>query len=122
MQQDYLAKRVEILEKTVEGAGGLSDRVDLLRADVNQLRADVNSLRTEFLQFKDETRREFAAIRAEMKEMRTDLIARIEAGDQETRSQMRLLHEEVIARFVLLHEGLNGRRKKSARAKKRRTH
>ncbi len=108
MQSGYLAKRVEMLEKTVDGAGGLSKQV--------------NVLRTEFLQSKDETRSESAAMRAEMKEMRADLIARIEAGDQETRSLMRLLHEEVIARLVLLHEGLNGRRKKSTRAKKRRTH
>ena len=138
MQSDRLAKRVEILEKTVEGSGGLLERVDMLRADVDMLRADVrllrsdvDTLRTEFLQFREETRGEFSSIRAEMRtgfaavrlemhEMRTDLIARIEAGEQETRSQMRLLHEEVITRIGVLAEGQSGRQKVSARAKKSR--
>ena len=41
--------------------------------------------------------------------LRDELIARMDTGDDETRRQMRVLHEEVISRIALLHESLNER-------------
>jgi hypothetical protein len=46
-----------------------------------------------------------------MRELGETLRAEMRAGDEETRRQMRVLHEEVIARFALLDEHLNGRKR-----------
>ena len=43
--------------------------------------------------------------------LRDELRAEIRAGDEETRVEMRVLHEEVIARIALLQEGRPRRRK-----------
>ena len=46
--------------------------------------------------------------RSQMRQMRTELVALISAGDEETRTQMRILHEEVIRRISLMDERWNG--------------
>ena len=48
------------------------------------------------------TRRDLAETLAKT---RTELIARIGEGDEETRRYMRVLHEEVIARIATIGEG-----------------
>ena len=128
-----LTKRVEMLEETVDGPNGLVEQVD-------RLRGDVSLLRTDLLQFKDETRVEFSAVREEMlsecstvrheigelrQEMRAEFVAvrsemntrfedvdkrfdGLQAGMDQTRTEMRVLHEEVISRISLLGERLNG--------------
>jgi outer membrane murein-binding lipoprotein Lpp len=117
MQADFLTKRVEILENTVNGPGGLSEKVDRLeskvdqlqvdvaglRVDMNGLRTDVDALRTDFLHFKDETRIEFAAVHQGM----ATGFALARQDNEETRIQMRVLHEEVISRIALLQERRN---------------
>ena len=46
-----------------------------------------------------------AELRRQLAETRTELIARIAEGDEETRRYMRVLHEEVIARIAAIGEG-----------------
>ena len=65
-----------------------------LRTDV---RADISAVRSEMAGMRSE-------LRGEMAEMRTDLTAAIVAGDDRVLTQMRVLHEDVIARFALLGE------------------
>jgi hypothetical protein len=112
MQADYLNRRVEILEKTVDGANGLVEQVALLRTDVREFRAD-------FLQFKDETRAEFSAVRHEMREMGAQLRIEMREIGEQLRTEMRVLHEDVIARLTVIGEGLNGRRHASPRKTRR---
>jgi hypothetical protein len=50
------------------------------------------------------------SFRAGMNDFAAAIRAEIRAGDEETRRQMRVLHAEVIARFDLLEEHLNGRK------------
>jgi hypothetical protein len=84
MQADMLSKRVDILERQMEGFDELPGRMTSLEAQVSQLRI-------------------------EMGDMHAELIARMDAGDQETRTLMRVLHEDVIDRIARLGEQLNGR-------------
>ena len=84
MQQQTLASRVAILEGKMESLEGLPDRVASLESQISQ--------------FREEVRVEFSAMRGEMR-----------TGDEETRRQMRVLHEDVISRIALLDENLNGR-------------
>ena len=125
MQSASLEKRVEVLENTVLGVGGIQDRLGLLQADVTELRAEVQTFRGEFLQFKDETRVEFSAIRQEMttgfvairQEMTTGLVAvrqemktefaAVQQGLTESKTRTSALYEDLIARIAMLHEGLN---------------
>jgi hypothetical protein len=94
-----LEKRVEILEDEMQTLRELPDRVA--------------SLEVHILQFREEVRGEFSALRNDVR-----------AGDEETRSQlrgemrtlndatlthMRVLHEDVISRIALLDEHWNGR-------------
>jgi hypothetical protein len=58
---------------------------------------------------------QLVAIRAEIVAMRGE----IRTSDEETRRQMRVLHEEVISRIALLQEGRNGRRRPRSRARNR---
>ena|SRR6187200_581973 len=90
MPPETLANRVTLLEHKMQSLEGLPDRVA--------------SLEVKILQFRTEVRAEFSAVREELR-------AEIRAGDEETRRQMRVLHEEVIARFALLDEHLNGRKR-----------
>jgi hypothetical protein len=98
MQERFLEKRVEILERTVEGLSELPARVEALEVQVLQLRTEMRS--------------EFSAVRTEMSGIRDELIARITAGDEETRRFMRVLHEEVIGRISVIGEGFGRRGKK----------
>lgn len=86
MQQEWIVKRVEILELSMEGLSGLP-------AAVARLDERVSSLAQQFLQHRTEVRGEFSAARNEMR----TLIA-------ETNAQMRVLHEEVLDRIKTLNE------------------
>ena len=108
MPSQTLANRVAILEHKMQSLEGLPDRVA--------------SLELQIVQFRAEVRAEFSALRADMsglgeslggesKSLAETLRAEIRAGDEETRRQMRVLHEEVIARFALLDEHRNGRKR-----------
>ena len=102
MPPETLANRVTILEHKMQSLEGLSDRVA--------------SLEVQKLQFRAEVREEISAVHQEMRALGETLRAEMRAGDEETRRQMRVLHEEVIARFALLDEHLNGRKRSRNRA------
>ena len=87
MLNDSMAKRLEIMEMAVQSLAGLPGQVAALDTRVA-------SLELQFLQFREETRSEFSALRTEVRE-----------GDQQTRTEMRVLHEEVLERIALLGEG-----------------
>ncbi len=74
-----------------------------LRCNVSELRRDMSEVRNAFSDGHGgviNVREEFAAIRQE-----------IRTGDEETRRQMRILHEEVISRLALLDERRKTRRR-----------
>ena len=75
----------------------LERRVDKLE----QLPKRMDALEVQIVQLRTEMRDEFSAIRQEMR-----------AGDQETRTLMRVLHEDVIGRIALLGEGLSRSKRK----------
>lgn len=88
-----LADRVEILEKQVTSLELLPSRIDGLALQIAQLR--------------EEMRSEFSAIRAEMGEETRALREEMRAGDAETRTFMRVLHEDLVDRIKLLGERLS---------------
>ncbi|HUP40955.1 MAG TPA: hypothetical protein VM115_12605 [Vicinamibacterales bacterium] len=88
-----LIRRIEMLEGDVNALRQLPGQVSAVAADLAALRGDVTQL-------KGDIREEFAAVREE-----------IQTGDEETRRQMRVLHEEVISRLALLGEGRKTRRR-----------
>ena len=81
-----------------------------------QLSDRLDGIETQFLKFADEVRAEFSAVRAECSAVRKEfrgesmgirgeLREEIRAGDEETRRQMRMLHEDVIARLTIMQDG-----------------
>jgi hypothetical protein len=98
---ESLEKRVQMLEQQMRPLSELPERVA--------------SLETQFLQFRTEVREEFSALRSEMRageallgeirKVEASLRREIQAGDEETRRFMRVLHEEVIARIAAIGEG-----------------
>ena len=113
MRDGGLAKRVDMLENTVNGPDGIGAKVDRLEVRVDVLQSDLSTFRTEFLHFRDWTTVEFSAVRREMADgfvaVRQDLGARIEASERETRNFMRVLHEDLVERLTLLKDGLDRR-------------
>ena len=78
----------------------IAGRVVKLEEEMTTLRElpnEVRELRLQIVQLRDEIRSEFSAMRA-------DLIAKMDAGDEGTRRQMRVLHEDIIGRLALLDE------------------
>ena len=128
MPETSLVKRLETLENAVNGPNGLTRQIAAVAGELKEFRE-------EFLQFRDWTRGEFSAVRQEMATgfaaVRQEMAAGLTAVRQEmatefavvrqemaTRSEMRMLHEEVIARLAVLQEG-QVRRKQSPRSPKR---
>jgi hypothetical protein len=95
-----LVRRIEILEGDVNALRQLPEQVSAVAADLAALRGDVTRLHGDVTQLRGNVRAEFAAVREE-----------IRTGDEETRRQMRVLHEEVISRIALLDEGRKTRRR-----------
>jgi outer membrane murein-binding lipoprotein Lpp len=77
MPPQTLASRVDRLERRVESLEALAEQIARLE--------------TQFLQFREEARSAFSAVRAG-----------IRARDEETQRLMRVLHEDVIARLSLI--------------------
>ena len=88
MLPQTLVKRVESLEHRVNVLEQLPSRVDALSVQISQLR--------------DEMHDEFSAIRHE-----------IRAGDERVLSQVRMLHEDLVARFKTRGEGRRTSKKQS---------
>jgi hypothetical protein len=118
MPKPLLTERVGILEQKVNSYEGLPDRVssveernlrlgtELPRA-ISALSAEMRAIRDDLI-----ARIEARATRDEMYGVRDDLIARIEAGNEETRRHMRMLHEDGVARIELISQGRRPRKKK----------
>jgi len=98
MASETLVKRVEALERQMSEISILPDHVEDISTRLSQFQARVEA--------------EFSA-------MVETLRAEIRAGDEETRHQMRVLHEDVIGRLALLQEGLLPRRTTRAPSKKK---
>jgi outer membrane murein-binding lipoprotein Lpp len=83
----------------------LERRVEIL----GQLPAQVAALGSQMLQLREEMRAEFSATRAEtrtaIEESQRTLREEIKAGDEETRRQLRILHEDLVARIAMLGRG-----------------
>lgn len=86
--------RAEFSAIRAEIAGPRADVTDV-QAQVKGLQSQVKGLRAELSDMRAATAEEFTAVRAE-----------IRAGDEETRHQMRVLHEDLVGRIALLQEGL----------------
>jgi hypothetical protein len=123
MATQTLQRRVEMLEDQMEELRHLPSRVSELGAQFSHFQADVrgefSALRADIAEIRaalatcarqSAVDTEFAAVRAEMKEgletLGSTLRAEIRAGDEETRYQMRVLHEDVVGRLALLQEEL----------------
>lgn len=135
-----LEKRVEMLEETMGGGDGVTARLGRVEARLGHVEArlghietEVREFRGEFLQFRDETRGEFSAVRGEMAagfasvraetatefaKVRAELATKQDLA--ETRSQMRVLHEEVIGRLALIQEGQDAGRTGARRPRTKR--
>jgi hypothetical protein len=92
----------QTLESKVEDLETRVTRLEELPARIDDLTSQVSQLRTEM-------RDEFSAVRTEMADgfatVRSELGADIEARTDALAVQMRMLHEDVIARIALLHAG-----------------
>jgi hypothetical protein len=123
MTGEFSAIRREMAEQSVAFQAEMEAQSTRFRAEfVAQFRAEMDAqsaaLRAEMTIARDEVAAEFAAVRAEMSEgftAPTGALARavaglrdeIRAGDEETRRQMRVLHEDLVTRIALLSEGLS---------------
>jgi hypothetical protein len=80
---------------------------------LEQLPARIGDLTSQFLQLRTEMRVEFSAVRREMADQGQSLGMRIDALGV----QMRILHEDVIARFAQLQDGWSARPRRKPKRK-----
>jgi hypothetical protein len=106
---DILEQKVGELEKLPERAAGMELQIVQLRGEV---RAEFSNVRQEFATVREEMRHEFATVREEMRQEFMKVRAEMNAGDEDTRRLMRVLHEEVIARLALIQEGRPPRKRR----------
>jgi hypothetical protein len=85
--------------------GGLEARMGGLEARVGGLEARVGSLETQFLQFRQETRSEFSAVRKEMRDLHEDGKAFALQVRDDVMAQVRVLHEDLVDRIKTLRQG-----------------
>jgi len=94
------------------------ERVLRLEEEMTTLRElpkKVDELGLQIVQLRDEMRSEFSAVRAEIRAGDEDVKQALRGEIEETRRQMRVLHEDIIGRLALLDEGRDSgkrRRKK----------
>ena len=103
LQGDVVQLKGDMAEVRTDVAQLQRDMTEV-RTDVAQLKRDMTEVRSALSDGHDgliNVRAEFAAVRDE-----------IRTGDEETRRQMRVLHEEVISRIALLDEGRKTRRRR----------
>jgi chromosome segregation ATPase len=104
--------KAEMTELKVEMAE-LKVEMTEFKAEMTEFKAEMTEFKAEMIEFKAE----MIEFKVEMTEFRADTttrFAQVHADIEETRRQMRVLHEEVIGRLALLQEGLasNGRRRR----------
>ena len=96
---EQLPNRMDRLDARMDG---LTVRMDGLTVRMDGLDHRMDRLESEVLQLRTEMHGEFATMRSEIAAVDDRLSVRIEDARRETR----VLHEDVIARFALLGEGL----------------
>ena len=104
LRADVQAFRGEFLQFK----GETRDEFSALR---QEMRAEFVAVRHEIGEVRQEMRAEFVAVRSEMNTRFEDVDRRfdgLQAGLDQTRTEMRVLHEEVISRISLLGERLHG--------------
>jgi hypothetical protein len=109
-----LVRRIEILEGDVNALRQLPDRVSAVAADLAAVRGDVTQLQGDVTRLQGDVTRLQGDVTELKRDMHTEFAAvrdEIRTGDEETRRQMRILHEEVISRLALLGEGRKTRRR-----------
>jgi hypothetical protein len=124
MPKPSVAERIEVLEQRVEMLESLPATVaeiktlcEAIRADTesfrNEIRAEQKTFRKEIRADNEIFRREIRAeneiygaeMRSEFASVRTDVTAAVRESQEETRRQMRMLHEEVISRIARIDKG-----------------
>ena len=102
MQPRFLEKRVEIVEKTVEGLsdlpgrmGRVEVRLENVEGRLERVEGRLEKVEVQIVQLRTEMRGEFSAIRDEIRQ-----------GDQDSRTFMRVLNEDTRAEVRKLAEGL----------------
>jgi hypothetical protein len=107
--------RLDDLEKRVTRLEELPACIDDLTLQVSQLRAE---MRDEFSAVRSEMAAGFAALEARLgAKFEARLEASLEAKTDGLATQMRILHEDVIARIALLQEGLTATAKRRPKKK-----
>ena len=98
MQDDWLSRRVALLEQRVE-------HLERVPSEISALREDMNS---QFVAVRSEMATEFSAVRSEM-DLRFDAVHQVlislQTQIRDNHRQMLVLHEEVISRIVTIGEG-----------------
>ena len=125
MQPQTVEKRVENLETRVTALEQLPARMDALVVEISQFR---NEMRAEFSATRAELRGEMRAgneetcrtLREEMRAgndqtcrtLRGEIRGEIRASEERILTQVRVLHEDVISRLVVIQEAGPRRRKR----------
>ena len=104
MAERTLDDRVTALEGTVAGLHELPKQVASLQGDVTTLQGDVATFRREVATFQHEVVARFEQVDARFE--RLERIVR--DGDERNYSQMRMLHEDLVAKIALLGERRDG--------------
>ena len=102
MVRQPLEVRVDRLEDRVSERERLPAKVTELGTQIAQLRSEMHA---EFSAIRGEMQAEFSAVRGEMQAEFSAVRGEIRDGDEETRRQMRVLHEDLVARIALLGQG-----------------
>ena len=109
VREEFSAVRGEIRRLGETLRGEMHDFGETLRGEMaGGLNGLERTLRGEMHDFGEALRGEMAG---GLKGLEQTLRGEIRIGDEETRRQMRVLHEEVITRIALLDEHLNGRKR-----------
>ena len=101
LRADLEQLRIEVRELRAD-VEQLRGEVRELRADVEQLRGEVRELRADVEQLRGEVRE----LRADVAQLRVETRRLVTEGDEATRTQMRVLHEDLVHRIQLLGESL----------------
>ena len=83
----------------------LSERVNSLEVQIVQLREDVHNLRDDVRDVRDDLSATRDELRNEIADNVRVLRAEIRVGDEETRTLMRVLHEDLVTRLALIQRG-----------------
>ena len=109
-RMDGLGVRMDGLDHRMDGLDhrmdGLDYRMDGLDHRMDGLDHRMDRLESELVQLRTEMRDGFAAVRGEIAAGDDRVMTTLSARIEDSRRETRVLHEDVIARFALLGEGL----------------